>query len=42
MGYIDAAHLEKLAHELEQSGYGTYLLKVLSHSVVSSIDNIIG
>src|SRR5204862_5135790 len=30
MGFIDAAQLEALAHRLEKSGYGEYLLRVLS------------
>ncbi len=30
MGYIDGAQLEKLALPLKKSGYGTYLLKILS------------
>ena len=29
MGYIDAAQLEKLAHEYIKSGYGEYLLNIL-------------
>ena len=33
MGYIDAAQLEKLAAPLKKSGYGTYLLKVISDRV---------
>jgi len=30
MGYIDARQLETLAKPLEKSGYGEYLLRVLS------------
>jgi glucose-1-phosphate thymidylyltransferase len=30
MGYIDARQLEALAKPLEKSGYGEYLLRVLS------------
>ena len=30
MGYIDAAQLEALAKPLEKSGYGKYLLRVLT------------
>jgi len=33
MGFIDAAQLKALAGPLEQSGYGEYLLKVLSERV---------
>ncbi len=33
MGYIDAAQLEALARPLEKSGYGRYLLTVLSERV---------
>lgn len=29
LGWIDAAQLERLAHALEKSGYGTYLLQLL-------------
>ncbi len=29
MGYIDAEQLRRLAHQLEKSGYGAYLLKLL-------------
>jgi glucose-1-phosphate thymidylyltransferase len=32
-GYIDAAQLEKLAHTLEKSGYGGYLLRILQDKV---------
>jgi glucose-1-phosphate thymidylyltransferase len=32
-GYIDAAQLEKLAHALEKSGYGGYLLRILQDKV---------
>lgn len=33
MGYIDAAQLEALAAPLKKSGYGTYLMKVISDRV---------
>jgi glucose-1-phosphate thymidylyltransferase len=33
MGFIDARQLEALAHKLEKSGYGEYLLRVLSERV---------
>jgi len=33
MGYIDAAHLEELARPLMKSGYGEYLVNVLSAEV---------
>jgi glucose-1-phosphate thymidylyltransferase len=32
-GYIDAAQLERLAHGLEKSGYGGYLLRILQDKV---------
>jgi glucose-1-phosphate thymidylyltransferase len=32
-GYIDAARLEKLAEPLAKSGYGGYLLRILSERV---------
>ena len=30
MGFIDAAQLQALARRLEKSGYGEYLLRILS------------
>ena len=33
MGYIDAAHLERLAHPMRKNGYGQYLLAVLRERV---------
>ncbi|HVC10926.1 MAG TPA: glucose-1-phosphate thymidylyltransferase, partial [Burkholderiales bacterium] len=33
MGYIDAKQLEALARPLKKSGYGEYLLRVLSDKV---------
>ena len=33
MGYIDATQLTDLARPLEKSGYGRYLLSVLSERV---------
>ncbi len=33
MGYISAEHLTRLAKPLEKSGYGKYLLQVLSERV---------
>ncbi|MCC6933459.1 MAG: glucose-1-phosphate thymidylyltransferase RfbA [Deltaproteobacteria bacterium] len=34
MGYIDAEQLRKVALPLEKSGYGTYLLNLLDHTVL--------
>jgi glucose-1-phosphate thymidylyltransferase len=33
MGWIDSGQLERLAQPLRKSGYGTYLLQLLSESV---------
>ena len=33
MGYIDARQLEALASELEASGYGAYLRRVLTDRI---------
>ena len=35
MGYIDAAQVEKLARPLIKSGYGEYLMKIISGRVKS-------
>ena len=35
MGYIDAAQVEKLAKPLIKSGYGDYLMKIISGRVKS-------
>ena len=36
-GYIDDTQLQKLAHNLGKSGYGEYLISLMTHRVLNFV-----